>query len=515
MPGKTKPMSQIKQLIRLHDQGKSIKFIARSLSMSKNTVKAYVKKLTTHHLSIGDLLGLEDPELHRCLHAGNPAYKDARFAAFKDRLPYFTRELNRVGVTRHLLWQEYHQRVPDGYGYSQFCFHLSQHIKAAKPSMVLTHIPAEKLYVDFAGSLLSYIDAATGEVVTCQVFVACLPYSDYGFAMAVPSQKVPDFIYALVCCLAALGGVPKVLVPDNLKAAVIKANRYQPDINRALEDLANHYGTTVLPTRPAKPKDKALVENQVKLVYTRVYAKLREQQFFDLASLNKAIAAKMDEHNHTRMQQKPWSRTERFLAQEKSALAPLPDEDFELKYYATSKVAKNGHIYLGQDKHYYSVPYQHIGTHVKVIYTRSAVRIFGKGQRIAMHPRDVAPGRYTTTKKHLCSTHQHYLDRSPAYYLGKARTRCPRLYRLLQLMFDQDERYPEQLYKSCEGLLALHRKSDPDTFARACDIAVEHGHYSYRFIHNLLTNKMTSTAYPISTKPLPKHDNVRGKDYYK
>lgn len=514
MPGKTKPMSQIKQLLRLHDQGKPVKFIARSLSMSKNTVKTYLKKLTASAVSIQDLLALEDPELQGYLHAGNPAYKDERFAQFKEYLPYFSRELNRVGVTRYLLWQEYRKRNTEGYGYSQFCFHLSQYIHAAKPTMVLTHNPADKLYIDFAGSTLSYTDVSTGEVVECQVFVACLPYSDYGFCMAVTSQMVTEFIYALVCCLNALGGVPKVLVPDNLKAAVIKADRYQPDINRALEDLANHYGITVVPARAGKPRDKALVENQVKMVYNRVYAKLRNQQFFDLASLNKAIAAKMSEHNHTRMQKKPWSRTERFLAQEKPRLGPLPEEAFQLKYYRISKVAKNGHIYLGQDKHYYSVPYQHIGAKVHVIYTRSVVSVYCKGKRIAMHPRQYTPGRYSTIKEHLCSSHQQYLDRSPDYYLRKANSSCPELYELLLVMFDQDDRYPEQLYKSCDGLFALQRKSDPNEFARACTMAVEHNQYSYRFIRNLLVNNMTGIDYPTRTKPLPKHTNVRGKQYY-
>lgn len=507
-------MSQIKQLLRLHDQGKPIKFIARSLSMSKNTVKTYLARLASTLLATEDLLALEDPELESLMHSGNPAYKDERFAHFKDRLPYFTRELGRVGVTRHLLWQEYRSSLPDGYSYSQFCFHLSQHTGAAKPSMVLGHRPGDKLYIDFAGSTISYTDRQTGELIKCQVFVACLPYSDYGFAMAVHSQKVAEFIYALVCCLKALGGVPQALVPDNLKSAVIKTDRYEPDINRALEDLANHYGATVVPARPVKPRDKALVENQVKLVYSRVYAKLRNQQFFDLASLNCAIAVKMDEHNQTRMQQKPWCRTERFLAEEKPLLSALPDQDFELKYYRMSKVAKNGHIYLGQDKHYYSVPYRHIGSRVKVIYTRSLVSIYGQGKRLAMHARDYTPGRYTTAEEHLCSAHQHYLDRSPAYYLRKARSGCGELYRLFELMFDQNDRYPEQLYNSCDGLLALQRKSDPSEFARACAIATRHGQYSYRFIRNLLANHMTGHKDTMQAKPLPKHSNVRGKDYY-
>lgn len=515
MAGKPKPMSQIKQLIRLHQQSKPVKFIARNLSMSKNTVKAYIQKIALTQKAVGDLLALDDPELEACLHAGSPAYKDQRYTQFKDRLDYYSDELKKVGVTKHLLWQEYRQSNPEGYGYSQFCHHLYQHRKAALPAMVLDHLPAEKLYIDFAGAPLGYIDPDSGEVIECQVFVACLPYSDYGFAMAVNSQKIPDFIYALTCCLNALGGVPQALVPDNLKSAVITSSRYEPTINRALEDFANHYNTTILPARPGKPQDKALVENQVKLVYTRVYAELRNQQFFDLSSLNQAIAGKMAKHNQTRMQQKPWCRTERFLAEEKPLLARLPDHNFELKYYRVAKVAKNNHIYLGQDKHYYSVPYRYIGVQAKVIYTRSVVSIYTNGKRIAMHPRSHRQGCYSTIKEHLCSSHQHYLDRSPAYYLQKAQKCCNQLHLLFGQIFEQDGRYPEQLYRSCDGLLNLHRNSDPVDFAQACTIALEHGQYSYQFIRNLMENNMTGqedTTPP--GKPLPSHDNVRGKDYY-
>lgn len=256
-----------------------------------------------------------------------------------------------------LLWEEYRREYPGGYGHTQFFFHLSQQLVARRPSMVLEHCAAEKLYVDFAGKPLSYVDIQTGEIISCQVFVACLPYSDYSFAMAVKSQSVEDFLYALSCFLAELGGVPKILVPDNLKSAITKASRYEPDVNSVLDDFANHYKIAVVPARVRKPKDKALVENQVKLIYTRIYAKLRNQQFFDLTSLNQAIGEKIREHNQTRMQQKPYCREECFLADERHLLSPLPEQPFELKYYKELKVAKNNHIYLSQDKHYYSVPY--------------------------------------------------------------------------------------------------------------------------------------------------------------
>lgn len=513
MAGKPRPMSQIKQLLQLHQQGKSIKFIARSLGISKNTVKAYLAKVALSPLDIQALLALDDPIMEAMLHAGNPAYKDDRFEYIKANLERYLKDLGGVGVTKRLIWEEYRCDYPGGYGYSQFCYHLSQQLLARKPSMVLQHCAGEKLFIDFAGKKLSYIDPDTGEVVACQVFVACLPHSDYSFAMAVRSQNISDFLYALGCCLQQLGGVPQVLVPDNLKSAIVKASAYEPDVNRALEDFANHYNTTVIPTRARKPKDKALVENQVKLIYTRVYAKLRNQQFFDLASLNKAIQEKIREHNQTRMQQKPYCREEKFLADEKHLLQPLPEQSFELKYYRELKVAKNNHIYLAQDKHYYSVPYTNIGLTVKVIYTRSMVRIYAKGEQIALHVRDYKPGGYTTDKEHLCSAHQHYMDRSPDYYLNKAKLKSDELYQLIGLMFAQN-RHPEQLYRSCDGLLNLQRKTDPKDFQKACLMAIQHQNYSYRFILNILTNKMTNVPETKQEKPLPNHENLRGREYY-
>lgn len=344
MAGKAKAMSQIKQLLRLHKQGDSIKSIARTLGVSKNTVKSYLIKLATGKLAVTELLALEDPVLESKFHAGNPAYKDPRFEHLSAHLESYRKQLGQVGVTRKLLWEEYIIDYQQGYCYSQFCFHLQQQLLARRPGMRLEHLAADKLFVDFAGKPLHYIDHETGELIACQVFVACLPFSDYSFAIAVPSQRTSDFLYALECCLHHIGGTPGVLIPDNLKSAIIRADRYEPDVNRSLEDFANHYNITVVPTRPRKPRDKALVENQVKLIYNRVYARLRNRQFFSLDALNQAIKGKIKTHNQTRMQQKPWCREERFLAAEKHLLGPLPETTFEVKYYCEPKVANNNHM---------------------------------------------------------------------------------------------------------------------------------------------------------------------------
>ncbi len=521
MAGKILPMSKVKQVLRLHRQGYSKKKIYKCVDAAKNTVKGYLGQVKELNEPIDELLKLEEHELEKKLHAGNPAYKeDERYEQLKPHLEYYAQELNRTGVTRKLLWEEYRQTFPNGYSYTQFCHHLQQYRKATNPSMVLTHNPGEKLFVDFAGKKLSYINPETGEEVECEVLVACMPYSDYAFAMAIESQQVEDFIYALVCCLHALGGVPVVLVPDNLKSAIVKADRYEPDVNTALDDFANHYGMSIVPARVAKPKDKALGENQVQLIYKQVYARLRDEQFFSLGELNKAIRKKTHRHNQTRMQLKPYCREEEFLAEEKPRLMPLPRQDFELKHYKELKAAKNNHILLYPEKHYYSVPYQYIGRKVKVVYTRSLVRIFCDQEQIAVHTRSFKPGQYTFVKDHLCSQHQHYLDRSPEYYIRRAsKTQIASFYELVKRIFNQN-RVPEQLYRTCDGLFSLYRKNQTEVFEKACRIAIDCERYSYKFIKNLLENKASEVWQDAEqgegqSQSLPKHENVRGEDYYK
>jgi transposase len=513
MAGKPKLMSQIKQLLQLHSQGKGHKTIAKSLGISKNTVKAYLGKVALLKIEIPDLLKLDDPVLESKFHAGTPAYKDLRFDHLKTSLDYFSKELHRVGVTKRLLWEEYRIGYPKGYGYTQFCHHIKQQLVARKPSMVLEHKAGEKLYIDFAGKMLSFIDKQTGEIISCPVFVACLPFSDYSFAMAVKSQSVEDFIYALRCCLESLGGVPQILVPDNLKAAIVKTSSYEPDINQVLDDFANHYKTCVVPARVAKPKDKALVENQVKLIYTRVFARLRNSQFFDLSSLNQGIREKVRDHNQTRMQQKPYCREEKFLSDELYLLQPLPQTSFEIKYYKQYKVAKNNHIYLAQDKHYYSVPYQWTGENVKIIYTRTMVYIYAKGSQIAVHPRDYRMGGYSTIIEHLCSHHKHYLDRSPEYYMKKAGEKSQILLQLIELLF-KGGRPVEQNYRSCDGLFSLYRKTQTEIFNKACQMAIECKSYSYRFVLKIIENLTLEGLQDKKPEPLPTHQNIRGKDYY-
>ena len=514
MTGKTKMMSQVKQLLRMHGQGVGIRTIAKRLGISRNTVKSYLTKVGICNKSLDELLAMDDPELERFFFAGHLSHKERdRYSVIVKLLPNYAKELTKTGVTRQLLWEEYIEAYPTGYSHTQFCYHLQQYLKNSKPSMVLTHKPAERLFVDFAGKKLSCIDPDTGEVTPYQVFVACLPYSDYSFAIAVPSQKSVDFIHCLQECLAHLEGVPKTIVTDNLKAAVTKHDRYEPDINKVLADFANHYGTTVTPTRTYKPQDKALVENAVKLVYTRVFAKIRNQKFFDLHTLNEAIKEKVLLHNQTRMQRKTYCREELFLSKEKPLLSALPEKVFEIKSYKKLKVAKNNHIYLSSDKHHYSVPYQYIGKKTNVTFTPSLVKVYVDNKQVAVHQRAKEQG-YTTKRDHLCSTHQHYLDRSPDYYQKRASQYSKVFSSYVAQLFKTRNQPPEQLYRSCDGLIKLSKQTEQETFDKACRIAMDYGQYTYKFILNLISNKMVDNKPVNAEKPLPNHSNIRDKSEF-
>lgn len=521
MAGTTKGMNMIKQLLRLHLHGDSNRSIATALGINKETVNRYVQLAKSDSMHIEDLLRLDDPVLEHRMSGGSPAYPDDRFEVFKILLPYLQEQMKQPHVTLKLLWEEYREKHPDGYSLTQFRFHYRQNVKAQKPSTVLRdrYLPGEKLFIDFAGDTMEYVDVETGEIIKVQMFVACLPMSDYGFALGIPSQKSEDFIHAIISCFKAIGGVPKIIVPDNLKSAVIKTDPYEPVLNDLLKDMANHYECAVLPARPGKPKDKSLVEDHVKLVYQRVYAALRNEVFYSLDELNCAVALKMQAHNRKRMQQHPYSREEHFLAVEKPELSSLPATDFEIKSYAKLKVGLNGCIYLGRDKHYYSVPCVHIGQEVKVVYTRTLVKIYYEADCVATHTRDYAQGRYTLIDKHLASHSQAYRERSPDYYIQRASNVMLELGEVIKYMFATATVPPETFYRSCDGLLHLQKTTDPILFRKACEIALTYRNYRYGFIEQLVRSKCRGLEefnfHEDNTTTPPEHENIRGKEEFK
>jgi transposase len=526
MAGTVKEMSLIKQVLQLKQLGESNRGIARRLPINKETVNGYMNTIDANGWDIGELLKIDDPELERMFHAGSPAYTDARMKEFLRLLPYFREQLTnrKLHVTRQLLWEEYRHTHPDGYGKSQFYDHLKQNLVAQKDITTVlaqTYKPGEKLMIDFAGDKLSYIDTETGEIIKVEVFVACMPYSDYIYVICVPSQRTEDFLFALRMCLEHLGGVPPIVVPDNLKAAVITPDRHEPELNTALRDMGNHYHFTVLPCDPASPTQKALVEDAVRIAYNRIAAKLRGREFHSLLELNAGVEEQNILLNQTRMQKRPYTREERFHAMEKPLLQPLPEEVFEMRYYADLKVGSNNFVELRHDKvtHFYSAPYIYIGRMARVIFTRSWVKIYVDNQLVATHNRKHDYG-HTYEPEHMASNSRAIMERSAAYYVswaGKKSEECKAY--ISEIFNPQRTNKPEEVYyRLCGAILSSYKKYESSLVDLTCRQCLDNRVFTYKKFeailkHNYITQ---SDDEPCLFAPVPTdHVNMRGSDYFK
>ena len=524
MAGKPISMSDFKQAILLKKQGVSNRRIADQLGINKETVNNKFAFIKSRGLSLDELLKLDDPELEKVFHGGHSAVTDKRHEQFLSQLDYFREQLKDPHVTRYLLWEEYIKVNPDGYRKSQFFHHLSQNLKVAKVTTVMSdlYVPGQMLMIDYAGDTLPVVDAATGEVTDVQVFVATMPFSDYAFAYAVPSQKVEDFIYALRMCLEHLGGVPQIVKLDNLKAGVIKYHRHEPEINKALQDMGNHYHFVAQPCRPRKPTDKALVESCVRRIYNRVYAKLRKMTFFSIEELNEALAKAVLEHNQTRMQRRPYSRQECFVASEKDELQPLPSTPFELIYTAQVKVQMNCHVLLSADNHYYSVSHVHVGKTAILRYTRSIVKIYIDNTLAATHRRSFDRfNPYVTDESHLASNSVWIRNRNIDTYRRRASAISPELEKYVSAVFEDGISRGfavECRYNTCNGILANARKYPLHVIAQACTAARQRQVFSSKGFSMILESMnsldVASRSHGTDNPSPSDGENLRGKKIF-
>lgn len=514
MAGETISMTKLKQIFLQRRNGLPLETISKNVYSSRNTVKKYLQLALQQGLSLEDLATKEEYELQK-LFAAPKGQDEKRAEDLTALFPSFEKELKRTGVTRWILWGEYKSRYPHGYSYSQFCEIFKQWRESSTATMVFEHVPAEKLYIDFTGQKLSIIDEDTGEVIALEVFVCLLGHSQYTYVEALRSQKKEDFVMAVQNALRFFGGVPRALVTDNLKSAVIRADKYEPELNETFLDFANHYGTTILPARSRKPRDKALVENAVKLVYNRIFAPLRNETFFSIGQLNFVIRDQLEKHNNQSFQKEPQSRKEKFMKYEKPFLSELPKEPYEIKQYKTAKVMKNCHIQL--EKHYYSVPYRYIGKQVSIIYTTKYVHIFFGIDRIALHERGIKPFSYSTLPDHLPSTHQFVSQWTPEKFTRWAERIGPQVKDYIQQILSQ-KLYPEQAYRSCAGILSFEGKVGKDRLTKAIERATRYNAYNYKVIKNIIDGKLDMLKEDKTgsiQQTLPFHDNIRGKQSYK
>jgi len=515
MPNNPISMVKIRQLLRLYAHGKSKHYIAQQTGISRNTVKKYLKEYEDSGMELEELFSLNDKDLEELFMKPDQQPTERQQLLFK-MFPDMDKELRRKGVTRQTLWEEYKKKHPDGIGRSQFNYYFSQWKSQTSPTMRIEHKAGDKLYVDFAGENLTLIDPDTGELQYMEVFLAVLGASQLTFIYAVHTQQKEDFISACEEALHFFGGVPAAIVPDNLKSAVTRSSKYEPVLNDAFASFAEHYGTTILPARAYRPRDKALVENAVRISYSRVYAKLRDLEFHSLKALNDAILIALEDHNNALMSGRDYSRRQQFEEVERAALQPLPASRYEMKKQVFVTVMKNGHVALGPDKHYYSVPYRFIGRKVKIMYTRKTVEVYYNYQRIALHPRTKSPYQYTTDKEHLASTHRFVSDWTPDRFLTWADAIHGDVKLYIEKVLDKKQ-HPEQAYKACVGILGFAKKVGNDRLTKACQRALGYGIYNYKTIQNILEKGLDSDPEKEIDPDtfMPDHDNIRGEDYYK
>lgn len=509
-------MRQIKEILRLkHEHQLSVREIAGSCGLPPSTVNDYLVRAQAVGLNWPLPEALDEQQLQERLLHPNQAHPEASSPPEPPRplpdWPQIHQELGRRSVTLRLLWQEYRERFSEGYGYTQFCEHYHRWAKTLDPVMRHHHPPGEKMFVDWAGQTVP-IQQPDGTVGPAFLFVAVLGASNKAFAKAFVNQQLSSWITAHCEAYAFFQGVARVTVPDNPKTGVIKACRYEPLLHRTYQEMAEHYGTVIIPARPRKPRDKPKVEGHVLIVERQILAALRDQTFFSVAGLNEAITPLLAKLNAQRFQKLEGSRDSWFETYEKPKLRPLPATPFQLATWSKASVNIDYHVVV--DKHYYSVPYPLIHQALDVRLTDSTVELFQHGKRVAAHARSFQPGSFTTLNEHRPKSHQKHLEWTPGRMVQWAQKIGPCCAQLVQQILESKP-HPEQGYRACLGIIRLGKAAGQDRLEAACRRALHFGTCSYRSIDSILKHRLDQQ--PLEPElPLnsPDHSNLRGGAYY-
>lgn len=461
-------------------------------------------KMDEHHLH--ELFGTE---------TDNESTGSAEYKYLQEHIPEYIKRLKSRGTTRRSLYEEYLRNRPQGYSYCSFCLYLRREREVKVPVGRIDHIAGDQMYVDFAGDKLYISDRNTGDKVPIEVFAAILPCSQITYYEAVPSQKKEYLIQACENAFHYFGGVPNAIVPDNLKSAVTKPGGIEPVINDDFAAFADHYGCVVFPARVRKPKDKALVENAVRLLYREVYSKMTGLKFNDLEALNIEIMKHTDALNSRKMYNRSYSRKERFIEVEKDRLHTLPTTRFISKSRKTATVMRNSYVSL--NNHYYSVPKEYIGDTVELLYDGDTVEIYHKFRHITTHRRDDTPFTYSEKPSHkLPGVLHEYRIRMDDVYC-KARKIDPIVEEYIKLVAVA-KKYPAQAVRSADGILSLVERFGHDRMVLACQIAMESCMFGFNELESILVNR-EDEKYHVQMEGqtpelTPKHRNLRGKDYF-
>jgi len=505
-------MRKIREVLRLRlGLGLSARDVAKSCRISHSTVLEYEKRARSAGLVWPLPEEMDDTQLESIV-CGSVEQKNGR-----RKMPdigYLAAEMKKRHVTLNLLWLEYKAANPDGYQYTQFCEHYRRERKKLDVVLRQEHRAGEKLFTDYAGDTAAIVDPLTGEMTQAYIYVAVLGASNYTFAEAVNDLSLTSWISSHIRALEYFGAVPQIIIPDNTRCAVIKPDRYEPDINPAFAAMAAHYSAVVIPTRVARPRDKAPVEAGVLLVERWILAAIRNRTFFSLHELNDAIAELLERLNARRFKRMNSTRLELFENLDKPAMQPLPPNRYEFLEWKTAKVGIDYHIVA--NKHFYSVPYQLVGEQVDVRLSQTTVEILYKNRRVASHKRSYVEGGYTTNPEHMPASHRAHLEWTPSRIIAWAKKTGPATAALVEKIM-RSRPHPEMGYRSCIGIIRLSKQYGSERIeaaavrALACDVK------SYKSVKSILDSgldRVPSGDDEAASLTLPFHSNIRGSEYY-
>ena len=507
-------MRKIKEVLRLHfGLGLHQDQIARSCSIGQATVHRYLEKAGAAKLGWPLPDDLDDRQLDQLLFPAQPLRTPSQPRPSLDFGQLHAQIQTHKHLTRQLLWEEYRETHPDGYGYSRFCELYQRWNRTRDVVLRHNHIPGEKIFVDWAGDTVPIYDRETGEATPASIFVAVLGASTYTFARAALSQNLANWIGCHVCAFEFFQGVTKLLVPDNPRTGVTRACRYEPDLNRTYHEMAQHYSIAVLPARPYKPRDKAKVENAVGIVERWILAALRHRKFFAIGELNEAIQELLERLNNRRFRKRDGTRTSLFNEIDCPALQPLPAERYVMAEWKTVRANIDYHVEI--DRHYYSVPYQLAGQQMEARYTANAIELFQDGKRIASHMRSPVPYRHTTVHEHMPKSHQAHLEWTPSRLIHWGESVGTATAEVIRLIL-ASKPHPEIGYRACLGILRLAKAYSNQRLEAASQRALQLQACSYSSLRSILKRSLDKqTALALEPgKPGPRHENLRGAGYY-
>lgn len=502
-------MKKLREILRLKLNAKlSLRAIQRAVKVSLGAIQGIIKQAITLELTWEKVQSLDETSLTKLFYPSKAALPATLY-----ELPDWSivhRELSRKGMTKQLLWEEYAEQNTDGcYSYSRYCRLYGAWVKKQKRSMRQVHKAGEKLFVDYAGQTVPIVNQTTGEIDFVQIFVAVLGASNYIFAEATRSQKLIDWTGSHVRAFEFFGGVPELLIPDNLRSGVSKACRYEPDLNSAYQQLAEHYCTVVIPARPRKPQDKSKAEIGVQIIERWILARLRHSTFFSLNSLNSSIQSLLEQVNNKPYQKLKGTRKEWFESLDKPALSALPKHPYEYTEIKPAKVNIDYHVQF--DKHYYSVPHHLVGETVETHAKANIVAFYFYGKCVTSHARKYYSGM-TTLPEHMPERHQKHLEWTPERLMNWAQSIGDEVLAWVKSLLVQKD-HPEQAYRVCLGLLSLSKSFDDIRLNNACRIANQKKLYRLKQVKNILQSNL-DTLIKKETTQLPllpqNHENIRG-----